>query len=317
MIYQKMRLNFFCFLLLFILLSCGKDKVELNWTQRDINTDHTLTNIHFTDDQKGHIVGGHTWFEGVYLFTEDGGENWTIDTFTNKQMFGLHFNENGRGYTVGIEGLIYRLDTMNQEWQNWNFPRYDFFRDIAYFDNLSGLAVGGIAYRNGVIIRMDENFQMMQLDTFEQEITTITYSEKNIAHAAGYGIVLRSTDGGYNWVTNEVAGDFYKSIHFPSASIGYAVGFSGTIIKTEDKGATWRKLQNGNVTNTPFRNVFFRDEQNGYVVGDKGTFWRTRNGGDDWEIIEGLPALDYYDVFVQNGQGYIVGSEGVVIHFID
>jgi photosystem II stability/assembly factor-like uncharacterized protein len=39
--------------------------------------------------------------------------------------------------------------------------------------------------------------------------------------------------------------EFFSSIAFPSKSVGYVVGRTGTILKTEDAGASWKRLRNG------------------------------------------------------------------------
>jgi photosystem II stability/assembly factor-like uncharacterized protein len=139
-------------------------------------------------------------------------------------------------------------------------------------------------------------------------------------HGVGYGTVLRSTNRGKTWVRNPLKNDFYRSICFVNTQIGYTVGSSGTIAKTTDGGISWTKLRDGDAvgtSNEPFLNVFFTDVNRGYVVGKNGLFWRTLNGGTDWQVVENLPKRDFNSIFVRNGEGWIAGANGTILHFVE
>ena len=80
--------------------------------------------------------------------------------------------------------------------------------------------------------------------------------EKNINNINCY-----SNDGGNTWEKKDIFGDFFRAIHFPSSNVGYAVGQSGSIIKTIDAGKHWKFIRNGDAistSNKSFRSVFFR-----------------------------------------------------------
>ena len=162
------------------------------------------------------------------------------------------------------------------------------------------------------------NFTPLTVDTFDNELSAVCYSDANTIHVAGYGIILRSTDGGLSWVISETKGDFYRSVYFPTSTIGYIAGYSGSILKTTNAGETWTKLIDGDkitVKNRPFRSVYFVNTEKGYLVGDKGTFWRTNDGGNNWQIVKNFPNVDFYDVYVIENTGYIVGENGRIFRF--
>ena len=67
------------------------------------------------------------------------------------------------------------------------------------------------------------------------------------------------------------------------AGTGFAVGDTGTILKSTDAGATWTPLTSG--TSNTLHGVYFLDPNQGVAVGDGGTILRTTDGGAAWQSI--------------------------------
>lgn len=305
--------------LLFI-TACTKKDTDLQWSELTSPTELNLNSIYFTDTNKGHIVGGSTWFEGVYLHTEDGGNTWLKDSLRDKEVLAITFDQNNNGYAVGIDGHIFFKDDPEDDWEFWRQNRWFVMRDAAFYNRQNGVIVGGESFQFGKILKMEDDYILNLVDTVDTEIAAVTYSDENTVHLSGYGVVMRSTDAGFNFTRLDIDGDFYKDIHFPSSSTGYIVGSSGTILKSTDNGASYEKLRDGNkilISNKGFEAVFFVDESKGYIVGTKGLFWKTTNGGNDWKIIPDFPEVDLHDIFVINNIGYIVGENGRIFSFSD
>ncbi len=317
-----MRFIPFFIVVLFCCFSCGKEKITLSWTELSSNTSFDLNAITFEDEQNGHIVGGDTWSNGIHLSTADGGETWQMDSIADKTVYEIDVTD-GVKHVVGIEG---RLHWQRNKNEGWVFQGLSHGRDVLsmqavdFYDEQNGVLGGGVAYQAGILVTLTDNYTVISVDTFLNEISAVCYSDKNTIHAVGYGIILRSTDAGLTWDLSDTKDDFYTDVYFTSATTGYAVGAVGTILKTTDAGLTWEKLRSGDkvtVTDKAFRAVHFVDEQQGYIVGDEGVFWKTTNGGDDWQVVEDFPDVDLNDVFVQNGTGYIVADQGRIFKFSD
>ena len=312
-----------CFLLCFIggtsFFNCKKEKIDVVWEELNSGTSENLSAVHFTDENTGHVIGGNIWFSGIYLQTRDAGMTWTADNFADKQLFGLHFNNKNIGHTVGIDGYLFgSADESHEQWNFYRLPRWDILRDVAFNDKNEGVLVGGVAFAEGAITVVDSNYQVVHIDTFVNQLNAVSFSDDNTIHIAGYGIILRSVDGGTTWIENEVSGDFFQSISFPSPTIGYMVGYNGTILKTTDNGVTWKHLRRGDaitVSDQPFLAVHFADVDNGYIVGEKGLCWQTTDGGDNWKVVSGLPNFDFHDVHMRGGSVFIVGNNGRIVKF--
>jgi len=309
---------FSCFIL-FVLCACnGPDKIEFTWTEIEVPTTDRLEGVYFLNDSVGHLVGGIPYQSGIHLVTYDGGRSWN-STFFSNTVYDFSPMDNGQLVQAAFSGLRRKVNR-EENWFIQGIPDFNFslppLNAVSVRPDGHLLIGGGIAFEKGVIFQLDENFQSVTLDTFPAEISDVAYLSSTRAVAVGYGIVLESDDGGSSWTRLPVYNDFFQSVSFPTPEIGYMIGFSGSILKSEDSGLSWSIKRDGNrlsVSNEPFRSVFFKDEFLGFIVGNGGLFWMTTDGGDSWKKITNLPDRNFYDVFVQNEKIYIVGDEGTLI----
>src|SRR5262245_23019840 len=71
-----------------------------------------------------------------------------------------------------------------------------------------------------------------------------------------------------------------RGVYLVDANVGIVVGDSGTILRTEDGGATWVSQTSG--TSSTLRGVSFVNATTGTIVGDTGVILRTTNAGATW-----------------------------------
>ena len=85
-----------------------------------------------------------------------------------------------------------------------------------------------------------------------------------------YGIVLRTTDGGFEWeaIPSGVARDLYAILALSESEI-YAVGAEGTIIHSTDAGDTWER-EHTDISNDLTAVTRAKDDNTLWVVGQ----WR-------------------------------------------
>jgi len=69
-------------------------------------------------------------------------------------------------------------------------------------------------------------------------LKSVYFTSVDTGYAVGdNGTILKTTDGGINWLTQNSCTDVnLYSVHFPSVDTGYVVGDCGTILKTTDGG---------------------------------------------------------------------------------
>ena len=139
--------------LFFLLSACSKEKIaNIVWQQVSPKANVAWRDVGFRNDSVAYAVGGTNWNIGMAAQTTDGGRTWRTDSVAEKQLRAVTFDADGKAYAGGIDGyLLDKTDAANP----WNFYRqqhWESITDMVFYDAEHGVAVGGIAYQNGVIL---------------------------------------------------------------------------------------------------------------------------------------------------------------------
>jgi photosystem II stability/assembly factor-like uncharacterized protein len=110
------------------------------------------------------------------------------------------------------------------------------------------------------------------------------------------------------------------SVFFTDANTGYAVGDSGTILKTNNAGTSWITLPSGTTKN--LYSVQFPEANIGYAVGGNayqaGIILKTTNGGTTWSALSSGITFPLHSVyFTDANTGYVVGDSSSIIKTIN
>jgi len=105
-------------------------------------------------------------------------------------------------------------------------------------------------------------------------------------------------------------------VSFIDENTGTAVGWSGTILRTTDGGATWTSQISG--TTETLYCVSLADEDNGIAVGWRDTILRTTNAGATWSsYTSGTGAFFNAVSFADESTAVAVGFNGAVFRTTD
>jgi photosystem II stability/assembly factor-like uncharacterized protein len=133
----------------------------------------------------------------------------------------------------------------------------------------------------------------------------------------GFGTILSTSDGGRTWQEQTSGtGHLLNSVHFVSATTGWAVGDAGTILSTSDGGRTWQ----GQTSGTEYRlySVHFVSATKGWAVGIFGTILSTSDGGRTWQEQTSGTGNSLNSVhFVSATTGWAVGDTGTILSTSD
>jgi hypothetical protein len=102
------------------------------------------------------------------------------------------------------------------------------------------------------------------------------------AYKAGAGAVFKTIDGGKSWtnVTVRVKRVFFSAVASRNSNKVFAVGTRGALLRTDDGGTTWKRLETG--TSAWLRSIAFASPAEGYAVGDSGIILKTLDSGTTW-----------------------------------
>lgn len=118
------------------------------------------------------------------------------------------------------------------------------------------------------------------------DLDAVFFLEPNVGWAAGrLGTIVKTTDGGENWVSLYYDPTFdLTDIFFINYTHGWACGPFGVILRTTDGGYNWENTS----TNIPeyFKRIYFTSPDNGIAM-YVGGFYKTSDGGESWHRIPG------------------------------
>jgi len=276
---MRVAKNFSVLLLIFVLFQTA----QAGWTKQNSNTLAWLQDIYFLNEKNGWTTGSG----GTFLTTVDGGKSWTkAKNFTSDTIRQVYFIDEQTGWLL-CERNLFDLGA--------NSPSY-----------LLKTTNGGV------------NWERIEFTTNQRKrITKILFSENGMVWAIGEGgAFFKMSEDKKSWtrLPSPVRYLMFDGI-FTSDSHGAIVGAGGSILFTEDAGASWNKASIFGKTDAKLNSVFFINQKNGWTVGTKGKIYQTFSGGKTWREQKSNVTKDLTDVFFNNtAEGWTVGDEGTILH---
>jgi photosystem II stability/assembly factor-like uncharacterized protein len=252
------------------------------WARQETGTDYTLSSVSFVDAKHGWAVGD----EGTIIHTSDGGKTW------KKQKSPVPFFLMGVQFVTPMKGWIVteRTHILNTEdgGSTWKvqFKEDDFiFKAVSFCDDLNGWVVGE------------------------------------------YGLIYHTKDGGKTWIkqagsltisdsTGKIeGGDQLFGVVAINPEVAWAVGIDGKVVRTTDRGKTWK-----NVSVPVPKNPLFciaASRAGTIMIGGKRTFIWSADGGITWKVPDFIPAITYgwlYGLTHHGESGFVAVGWGGAIY---
>lgn len=147
------------------------------------------------------------------------------------------------------------------------------------------------------------------------------FSDATNGWAVGLAKGNKTTDGGLNWsIPNTTIGGTLYEVYFPTSLVGYAVGNSGAVYKTENGGTNWTKKAvplNRDILSAAFPGS--SEPYTGYIaLSNAGsTIFKTTDGGDSWTImtLPGISSSMNCLEFTDANTGWAAGGNGEIFSF--
>jgi photosystem II stability/assembly factor-like uncharacterized protein len=271
-----------------------------------------INDVQAIDNEIAYAVGLN-----VYK-TTDGGANWNVQSYPEANAYNALFFLNadtgfigsGRGLiNNGFDDLaiIYKTADGGLEW------------DTVFSATVQNTAIGSLFFINNsvgwalcrnysqtyIYKTTDEGNNWQELAVNDFSLNSICFNNENIGLAVGKdGVVIRSTDGGFNWDTvYNLYECRFESVYFIDSGKAIVVGREGNhifetegnfgiILLVDDAGGVCSIKQQ---SWTPGLNdVYFLSNGTGWAVGDAGTIIKTGEGVSfvEEEEIDEIPT-DY------------------------
>lgn len=322
-----------------------------HWAQRSTNVRSTLLSIH-SDGPRSLVAVG--WF-GTIISSSDLGDNWTpsvaatqedLTTVTSlgqgqliavgmrgsavirrngtwsaartnaSETFGGFWSDGRVGVAVGTEGAIYRVHDQGARWEAKHGRVMGSLLATTGFGE-SRWAVG----RAGSILKSTDAGRTWTTSAHESHVDLIAafaLSEQEVYFTTADQKILHSTDGGAHFTvhTPPEGTRGLGAIWASSPTDIYIAGPSGMIMKSTDRGQTWRRLNTG--VGEDFFALWGVNANEVFAVATHGYILRSTDQGVTWQRMINMSTRDLTNVS-GDGQGNMiaVGKEGEVLTSTD
>jgi photosystem II stability/assembly factor-like uncharacterized protein len=183
-----------------------------------------LRDVFFINSSTGFIAGTY----GVYK-TTNGGTTWALShTSNSSQINDVFFKDANNGWSVGLNGKIRNTVDGGTSWTQVNPSLNSDF----YAVHATGTAVFTGGFKNE-IIRISPSSSASPTTSLGGNVHDICFVGDNNGWLCGdYGKIYTTSDGGNTWNASPSGSTKYlRGIQFTSSNQGWAVGYSGTILK--------------------------------------------------------------------------------------
>ena len=249
-------------------------------TEFEISGELSHSDISFANERVGYISGvsANELVSGIIAKTLDGGMTWKI----------LHVYVDTTPSTVIRSIYALSPDTVYATYScnNLNSGVCKSVDGGSTWKNLGNLGIPAVAYGN------------------------VYFKNSQIGFVCRGNTILKTVDGGKNWVTKFHQSGFggISQLSFTSAEIGYACegfvndyGSSGMLLKTTDGGNTWNVLPSFTEYITCLK---FVNDKTGYAFTFENNIYKTMDGGQNWTLLKILDGGLYFSAIVAGNIKY-------------
>ena len=310
--------TYILFVLFILIAACKKDQLHFKNVEKinSYSDSDRLNKVIFTDSSNGFIVGGKWYTEALILRTRDGGNTWDRQSFTNvgQLLNSVTQSPDGSVYCIGFEGKLMQSTDTGKTWKFKQLEHY-WFRDVAFTSPSQAIVVGGISFGSGMRIKIDSSGTLENRDSFTYQLNQVAMVSPTVGYTCGFGIVLKTTDGGNTWNIQNIENDNFTAMDVHGDEI-WICGYNGSIFHTVDGGNNWKRLRNGNditLVNYRLMSILFTDTKNGWAAGENGVVLYTDDGGHHWmEYTHFTNNMLYSIALCPDGRLMVVGDNGSI-----
>ncbi|MBA4850285.1 YCF48-related protein [Emticicia sp. BO119] len=237
-----------------------------------------------------------------------------------------HTNDGQLSYTTSEAGEYEFVYDEKEDFRQlyWGYYPSFTFQDMTFLDLQNGIAIG-----NKIVLKTEDKGQTWNLATTPTQTfnhTAVHFSDASNGWVVGFnGQVIKTTDGGNNWVNKNITGVSpftppLTDVFGINSTTAWAVGDRNTkVFKTTNGGDTWTDVFTGTFNSSGFRTVFFLNQNEGWIAGDYGIIRKTTNGGVNWtSLVLGSSSSSGSNTwvtdifFIDSLNGWFIGEDGLI-----
>jgi len=278
--------------------------VPENWTIKSIDTNSTLKDVSFSDENNGYVIENYN-----ILKSTDGGNSWTKTYSNNYLMKVLAINENIAVLLTGYDEIVITTNR-GSDWTTIDTDAEEDLNDLYFTDPNNGIIVGDM----GVIIKTTNaglDWSPITSGTTEY-LYSVCFTDANNGWTVGNnGTILRTTDGGSTWnPQNSGTTESLYDVCFVNSDIGYATyRYDESILVTTNGGTQWNSQD---IYDGYYSVLSFMDNNNAVLVYYYGIL-HTSDAGATWTPQKIGTSNTLYAVSKVGNRWIAVGAYGTIL----
>jgi photosystem II stability/assembly factor-like uncharacterized protein len=302
------------------------------WIRQTSGCGDFIWDVDFVNPYRGWLLAQHNYYDGPCLLmsTTDGGVQWdTAAVFpADYRLLAIDFVNPLNGWIVGRStadsAIVLATTDGGRSWTSQLVNDDTFFGDVCFLDSLEGWVTASY----GLLCHTTDgglSWDCQRQDSALGGLSRIYFSDSRhgwVTTGTGPRSILSTCDGGVTWsrfqpVTASSPGAIASgdSLHV------YVAGSAGYIFRSVNSGADWTDVS----SRRDWEGIgsgYFADSLHGWLTGARNingmledVIWHTTDGGLSWSTqSQGLSVILHDADFVDSNTGWIVGSNGTVLH---
>jgi len=177
---------------------------------------------------------------------------------------------------------------------------------IHFFNKDNGIVAG----LYGEMLRTTNGGESFSLTPIPKEnfFRSIFFVDEHTGWATGDSLLLKTTNGGANWVPKEMNANLHYCIHFIDQNTGWICSNRGEILKSTDGGDSWITQDSGHIGDLA-KIAFFNDSL-GFAIGMLNVMVKTTDGGLHWNNVNTGGNYYFTSLYFVSHDSILVGHSG-------
>ncbi|QBN18307.1 WD40/YVTN/BNR-like repeat-containing protein [Flavobacterium nackdongense] len=236
-----------------------------------------------------------------------------IEINTTQGLTDISFINENQGIVCGTLGYFAKTNDGGKTWNKLNVGINHSFLSAFILNENSFFTA-----RIGLYKTQNSGSSFNEIGSLNgSSIFSINFRDDNLGFITQGGRILKTTNGGNNWVEKYNTNTYYSlsNLQFEN-NVGYACGGSnfdnfneGEIVKTVDNGVNWIKITSSiNITS-----ISFVDENIGFYSNINQEIFKTLNGGMSWMKISTIGYLPLSISYKNEQIGFLSTYEGKIL----
>ena len=226
----------------------------------------------------------------------------------------MEISPTGTIYLSAFDGKLFISKDNGITWEQKEIGNYAFHVGLSFASSNKLVMVNTDGQKAAQVVTIDTNIQVQKTVEYQFGMNDVKMVSEQTGYIAAYGTILKTTDGGENWVMLDIKNDNFNALSCRGENEIWVSGYNGSIFHTTNGGTTWDKLRNGNNIALPryhLKDISFKDAANGWAVGEDGLIIYTNDGGNTWTRYNKFTDAALLDIaFSPDGTIILVGEAG-------